>query len=358
VNQIFRLLVINPGSTSTKIAIYDNEKVVIEEKLFHPNEQLNQYKSILEQYNFRKTAILETLHKHGINLTKLKAIVGRGGLLRPLECGTYLVNQKMVKDLISAKYGEHASNLGAIIAFEIANQLNIEAYIVDPVVVDELQPVARISGIAEIERRSIFHALNQKSVARKIAKEMNLVYDNSNFVVCHMGGGISVGAHFKGKVIDVNNALSGEGPFSPERAGTLPIVNLVQLCFSYKYSEPELLTKLIGNGGLVSYLNTTNASEVEKKVINGEQNSRIIYDAMAYQIAKEIGAYSVVLKGEIDAIILTGGMAFGSYLIQKIKEYVEWIAPIKVVPGENELMALAEGTLRVLRSEELAKVYD
>ncbi len=240
----YRLLVINPGSTSTKIAIYDNEKPVFEETLRHDTEEIQSFSKVIGQYSFRKTLILETLNHHGINITKLSAVVGRGGLLRPIIGGTYQVDDKMIEDLKLARYGEHASNLGAIISYEIANQLNIPAYIVDPVVVDELQPLARFSGLPEIPRKSIFHALNQKAVARKVAKQMKLEYEKANFIVCHMGGGITIGAHQKGKVIDVNNGLDGEGPFSPERSGALPVWDIISLCFSGHYTESEIRKKL------------------------------------------------------------------------------------------------------------------
>ncbi|OEF95536.1 butyrate kinase [Vulcanibacillus modesticaldus] len=357
VDQIYRLLVINPGSTSTKIAIFDNEKPIFEETLRHDASELNKFKRIIDQFKFRKDIILETLNKQGINITKLSAVVGRGGLLRPISGGTYRIDQDMLNDLREAKFGEHASNLGAIIAHEIASQLNIPAYIVDPVVVDEMDSKARVTGLPEIKRRSIFHALNQKAVARRIAMDMKLRYEEANFIVCHMGGGITVGAHHKGKVIDVNNGLDGEGPFSPERSGSLPVGDLISLCFLGELSEEQIRRKIVGKGGLVAHLGTNSAVEVEKMIENGNQKAAFIYDAMAYQIAKEIGKFSVVLKGKINAIILTGGLAYGKEFVQKIIQYVDWIAPVKVHPGENELYALAEGGLRVLRGEEKEKHY-
>ncbi|WP_245683867.1 butyrate kinase [Vulcanibacillus modesticaldus] len=356
-DQIYRLLVINPGSTSTKIAIFDNEKPIFEETLRHDASELNKFKRIIDQFKFRKDIILETLNKQGINITKLSAVVGRGGLLRPISGGTYRIDQDMLNDLREAKFGEHASNLGAIIAHEIASQLNIPAYIVDPVVVDEMDSKARVTGLPEIKRRSIFHALNQKAVARRIAMDMKLRYEEANFIVCHMGGGITVGAHHKGKVIDVNNGLDGEGPFSPERSGSLPVGDLISLCFLGELSEEQIRRKIVGKGGLVAHLGTNSAVEVEKMIENGNQKAAFIYDAMAYQIAKEIGKFSVVLKGKINAIILTGGLAYGKEFVQKIIQYVDWIAPVKVHPGENELYALAEGGLRVLRGEEKEKHY-
>jgi len=355
--EIFRILVINPGSTSTKIAVFDNEKMIFEESLSHSAEDLAEFPKVIDQFNFRKKVILETLSKNEINITKLNAVVGRGGLLRPIPGGTYLVDENMLNDLRTARFGEHASNLGALIAYEIAKNLNISAFIVDPVVVDEMQPLARISGIPTVERKSIFHALNQKAVARRAAKDLNKKYDEVNFVVCHMGGGITVGAHRKGKVVDVNNGLYGEGPFSPERAGTIPIGDLIALSFSGKYFAGEILKMLVGQGGLVGYLGTNDARKVEEMINANNDYAKLIYDAMAYQIAKEIGAYSTVLQGEIDAIILTGGLAYSEMLTDKINSFISWIAPVKIYPGENELQALAEGALRVLFKEEEAKIY-
>jgi butyrate kinase len=263
----------------------------------------------------------------------------------------------MIEDLRSGENGVHASNLGAIIANEIATQLGIPSFIVDPVVVDELQPVAIISGIPEIKRKSIFHALNQKAVARRIAQKIGTSYERANFVVAHMGGGITVGAHYHGRVIDVNNGLDGEGPFSPERAGTIPAGDLVSLCFSGKYFASEIMRMIVGRGGLMGYLGTSDAREVEKRIENGDEKAKLIYEAMAYQVAKEIGSYATVLNGQVDGIILTGGLAYGENFVNLIKERIEWIAPVYVVPGENELQALVEGALRVIRGEEEEKTY-
>ncbi|WP_236838487.1 butyrate kinase [Caldalkalibacillus salinus] len=353
----YRLLVINPGSTSTKIGIYDNVRSVFETTLRHETEELSKFTTLIEQYEFRKKVILDTLHTEGINLQKLSAVVGRGGVLRPIPGGTYRVNEDMLQDLRSGQYGEHASNLGGIIADEIASQLNIPAYIVDPVVVDELQPIARLSGVPELERRSIFHALNQKAVARRMAQQIGKTYEQCRFIICHMGGGITVGAHQQGRVIDVNNGLHGDGPFSPERAGTVPAGDLVSLCFSGEHYSGEVMKKLVGQGGLVGYLGTNDAREVEKRIEQGDEKAHLVYEAMAYQVAKEIGSSAVVLEGQVDAIILTGGLAYGKSFVNMIKERVNWISEVKVVPGENELQALAEGGLRVLRGEENEKVY-
>lgn len=353
----FRILVINPGSTSTKIGVYNNDISIFEQTIRHNSEELFTFPSIIEQYHFRKAVILETLDREGMNISKLNAVVGRGGLLRPIQGGTYQVNHTMLEDLKQGYAGEHASNLGGIIAFEIANGLNIPSYIVDPVVVDELEPIARISGFSKIERKSIFHALNQKAVARRVAKDFNKKYEDCRFIVVHMGGGITVGVHKYGKVIDVNNGLNGEGPFSPERAGTVPAGDLVELCFSGVYSIDEIFKKLAGQGGLVGYLGTNDAVEIEKRIKNGDDYAKLVYDAMAYQVAKEIGAASSVLFGLVDAIILTGGLAYGKEFVKLITDRVKWISECIIQPGENELQALAEGALRVLRGEEEPKIY-
>ena len=353
----YRILVINPGSTSTKIGVFDNEVSIFEKTIRHETESINNFASIIDQYEFRKTIILETLDNEGINISKLSAVCGRGGLLRPIKGGTYSVNDLMLTDLRSGYAGQHASNLGGIIAFEIASGLNIPAFIVDPVVVDELEPIARISGFSLIERKSIFHALNQKAVARRVAKELGEKYNDLNLIVTHMGGGITVGVHKKGKVIDVNNGLHGDGPFSPERAGTVPVGDLVALCFSGEYYRDEIMKKLVGQGGLVGYLGTNDAVKVEQQIAAGDEEAKLIYDAMAYQVAKEIGSASAVLSGKVDAIILTGGLAYGKGFVKAITDRINWIADVIVHPGENELQALQEGALRVLRGEEEDKVY-
>ncbi|MGI8316211.1 butyrate kinase [Halobacillus mangrovi] len=355
--QKHRILVINPGSTSTKIGVFDDEEVVFEKTIRHQPEEVNQYKRIIDQYEFRKNVILSELDKEGINISKLSAVCGRGGLLRPIEGGTYEVNDAMLEDLKNGYNGEHASNLGGIIANEIAKGLNIGAYIVDPVVVDELQDLARVSGVPEIPRKSIFHALNQKAVARRAAKDLHMSYRESRLIVTHMGGGITVGAHENGRVIDVNNGLHGDGPFSPERAGTVPAGDLVSLCYSGQYYRDEVMKKLVGQGGLMAYLDTNDAREVEKMVEHGDKKAKLVFDAMAYQIAKEIGSMSAVLQGKVDAIALTGGLAYGKAFVEEISKRVHWIADVLVYPGENELEALNEGTLRILNNEEVPKQY-
>ncbi|MDP4169390.1 MAG: butyrate kinase [Bacillota bacterium] len=353
----YRILVINPGSTSTKIGVFDNEISVLEKTIRHETEMINSFDNIIDQYEFRKNMILETLDNEGINVSKFSAVCGRGGLLRPIEGGTYSVNEAMLADLRTGYSGQHASNLGGIIAFEIASGLNIPSFIVDPVVVDELDPVARISGFSLIERKSIFHALNQKAVAKRVSKELGKKYSELNLIVTHMGGGITVGVHRNGKVVDVNNGLHGDGPFSPERAGTVPVGDLVTLCFSGEFYREEIMKKLVGQGGLVGYLGTNDAVKVEKMIENGDQEAKLVYDAMAYQVAKEIGAASAALGGKVDAIILTGGLAYGKDFVQTISDRINWIADVIIHPGENELQALAEGALRVLRGEEEVNEY-
>lgn len=355
--EVFRILAINPGSTSTKIAIYDNEKEVFETTLRHSNEEIEKYDKITDQYDFRKDVILTALSDNGINLTKLNAVVGRGGLLKPIKGGTYAVNERMLEDLKAGLMGEHASNLGGMIANEIAHQLNIPAFIVDPVVVDELEPVARVSGMPEIERKSIFHALNQKAVARRYANETHRPYESINVIVAHLGGGISVGAHEKGRVIDVNNALDGEGPFSPERTGGLPVGDLAKMCFSGTYTHADIKKMIKGKGGLVAYLDTNDGRDVVKMIENGDENAKLVFEAMAYQVAKEIGSCAAVLKGNVDAIILTGGLAYGALLTEWIKNRVGFIADVIIYPGEDEMSALAQGGLRVLRNEETPQQY-
>lgn len=352
-----RILTINPGSTSTKIGVFHNERSIFEKTLRHNIEELQRFDRIIDQYEFRKNHILETLHEQGINISKFDAVCARGGLLRPIEGGTYVVNDEMIEDLKSGYAGQHASNLGGIIAREIADGLNIPSYIVDPVVVDEMSVLAKVSGMPEIERKSIFHALNQKAVARKAAASLGKRYENMKMIITHMGGGITIGVHDRGRVVDVNNGLHGEGPFSPERAGTVPAGDLVDLCFSGEYTKEEIMKKLVGTGGLLGYLGTNDAVKVEQMIQGGDEKARFIYDAMAYQVAKEIGAASAALKGEIEAIVLTGGLAYGKSFVSAIRSYIDWISDVLVYPGENELQSLAQGALRVLLGEEQSKQY-
>ena len=354
--EIYKLLIINPGSTSTKIAVFHNENQVMEQTLRHQDEELAPYATIMDQYEFRKGIILEALAAEKIELEELSAVVGRGGLLKPMEGGTYEVNENILADLRAAVMGHHASNLAAIIANEIASHLNIPAFIVDPVVVDEMEDVARISGMPEIPRVSIVHALNQKAVGRKAAREAGKKYEEMNLIIAHLGGGISVGAHKQGRIVDVNNAL-GDGPLSPERTGALPADNLVKLCYAGEYSLAEMRKKVNGKGGLVAYLGTNDGREISGRIKEGDEFAELIYKAMAYQIAKEIGAAAAVLEGKVDGILLTGGLAYDILLTGWIQKRVEFISPVKIYPGEEEMIALAEGGLRVLRGEEEAKEY-
>ena len=353
----YKLLIINPGSTSTKIGVYSGEKEVLVETLRHSSDEIAKYDTIFDQKGFRKEVIMNVLKENNIDVNSLDAIVGRGGMLRPIPGGTYEVTDKLLEDLKVGVSGQHASNLGGILAKEIANEVGIRAFIVDPVVVDELQDVARISGIPELPRRSIFHALNQKAVAKRYAKENGKRYNDLNLVVVHMGGGVSVAAHRDGLVVDVNNTLDGDGPFSPERAGSVPVGDLVKLCFSGKYTQAEIYSKIVGKGGYVAYLNTNDARDVLKAREEGDEYASLIFDAFIYQICKAIGEMSTVLNGKVDQIILTGGIAYSPVVVNAIKEKVQWISDVTVYPGEDELLALAQGAIRVLNGEEDAREY-
>lgn len=351
-------LIINPGSTSTKIAVYDEERVIFENTIRHDFEEISKYEKVTDQFEFRKNLILNVLKNNKVDLKTLDAVVGRGGLLKPIEGGTYKVNDKMVEDLKKNIMGEHASNLGGLLARSIADEISVPAFITDPVVVDEMEEIAKISGHPSFVRTPIWHALNQKAVARRAAsEEFNKKYEEMNFVVVHLGGGITVGAHKKGRVIDVNNGLNGEGPFSPERSGTLPTEQLVKACFSGKYTEAEVKKMLVGKGGLTAYMGTNNAKEVSDMAESGDKKAELIYSAMSYQVAKAIGEYSVVLDGMVDAIILTGGIAYDKKFIDRIIKKVSFISRVLVYPGEDELLALAQGGLRVLKNTEKVKEY-
>ena len=352
-----RILVINPGSTSTKIAVFDGRKEIFKTTIRHPAEEIGKYEKIIDQYEFRKDLIIKSLEENNIKIDSLSAVVGRGGLLHPIPSGTYKVTDIMIEDLKKGVMGDHASNLGGIIAKAIADLLNIPAFIVDPVVVDEMDDVARFSGIPDIKRISIFHALNQKAVARRAAKKLNKRYEDINLIVVHMGGGISVGAHKRGRVVDVNNALNGEGPFTPERSGGLPVWQAVELALSGKYSKEEMKKRITGKGGIVAYLGTNNMIDVENMVNEGNKEVERVYKAMIYQIAKEIGADAAALNGEVDAIVLTGGLAYDKQLVDKIKNKVSFIATVLVYPGEDEMQALRDGVVRVLNNEERVKTY-
>ncbi|SHI85754.1 butyrate kinase [Dethiosulfatibacter aminovorans DSM 17477] len=352
-----KILAINPGSTSTKFGVYSNEELVFEKTLRHDVEELKNFEKIIDQLDFRKNSILNCLSEAKIELSELDAVVGRGGAMEPVLGGTYEVNERMLTDTRVARRGEHASNLGAHIAKDIAGIYGIPSFIVDPPAVDEMCDLARITGVDGFERESKFHALNQKAVAKRFSKEIEKDYDSLNLIVAHLGGGISVGAHEKGKIIDVNDAFTGDGPFSPERAGGLPTNVVMKLCLSGKYSKNDIVKMLVGKGGYVSYLGTNDGRKVSEMIDAGDEKAKLIYEAMAYQIAKSIASNAAVLKGNVDAIIITGGLAYDERFVETIKERINFIAPIIVYPGEDELLALTQGALRVLRKEEEVKVY-
>ncbi|MBN1434142.1 butyrate kinase [Candidatus Fermentibacterales bacterium] len=356
--QTHRLLVINPGSTSTKIAVFEEAESVWSTNIFHSSEDLAPFERIIDQYSFREEVIAGEVQRAGFELGSFSAVVGRGGLVYPIPGGTYLVTERLKRDLLDEVQGSHASNLGALIADRFAEHAGCPAYIVDPVVVDEMEPLARYSGSPVIQRRSIFHALNQKAAARRAAEDLGASYDEINLIVVHLGGGISVGAHCQGKVIDVNNALDGEGPFTPERSGGLPSGDLARLCFSGRYTLDEVKKLIKGRGGIVAYLGTNDMREVEKKVSEGDARWAEVYEAMAYQIAKEIGCLAAVLEGNVDAIVLTGGIAYDRMFVEWIRRRVAFIADVLVYPGEMEMEALARGALRVLAGREEARSYD
>ncbi len=352
------ILTVNPGSTSTKVAVFQGSKQIFLKNIKHTSEELAPFERITDQYEFRKTIILTELEQAEIDINDIAVIVGRGGLIKPIASGIYTVNEKMKNDLFVGVLGQHASNLGGLIAYDIAHSLHeAKAYIADPVVVDEMEDVARISGHPDFERISIFHALNQKAIARIHAKSQNKSYEEMNLIIAHLGGGISVGAHRKGRVIDVNNALDGEGAFSPERSGTLPIGAVVKACFSGKYTYDEIKKIITGKGGYVAYLGTNDAQEVEKAALNGNNKALLVQKAMVYQVAKDIGAMSTVLKGEVDAILLTGGIAYGKPFVDMIIESVSHLGQVFVYPGEDEMRALAMNGLMVLNGEVEAKEY-
>lgn len=353
-----RILAINPGSTSTKFAVYFDSECVLSKTIRHSFDDLFHYETIIDQFDFRKGLIIDALVEEGIDVDSLKFIIGRGGLTYPVESGIYKVNNLMLKHLREGVMGQHASNLGPLLADYIALQIpNAQAFMADPVVTDELEDVARVSGHALFERRSIFHALNQKAKARSHALKTGKKYEEMNLVVAHLGGGISIGAHKKGRVIDVNNALNGEGPFSPERSGSLPTGQLIDICFSGKYTKSEVDRMVVGEGGFVSFLGTNSAQEVENLAASGHEKSRFYQEALFYQVAKSIGEMAVVLNGEVDGIILTGGMAYNKSLGNYMNQKVGFIAPIFIYPGEDELEALAMNALLVARGEVVPKEY-
>ena len=352
------ILAINPGSTSTKISIFEGKKEIFTKTLRHSSEELAPYPNVIDQYQFRKDTIAAALKENNIDANDIAAVVGRGGLLRPIASGVYEVNENMIADLSSAKYGEHASNLGGIIANAMAKEIpGCRAFIADPVVVDELCEVARISGHPKFPRKSIFHALNQKAIAKQYAAEVGKKYSDLNLIVAHMGGGTSIGAHKKGQIVDVNDALNGDGPFSPERSGSLTALDVVKACFSGEYTFDEMKKLINGKGGLMAHLGTNSFYEVEQNMAKGDAKSILITAAFLFQVAKSIGAEAAALSGEVDAILLTGGVAYGKEMMAQLADMVKFIAPVKVYPGEDEMGALAGNGLAVLEGTEEVKVY-
>jgi butyrate kinase len=356
--KLYNILVLNPGSTSTKIGVYQNDRPILIKKLHHDPEDLNQCPDMDAECNYRRHKILEELASARIPLDELNAVVARGGLIRPIPSGIYEVNDRMINDLRASLMGKHASNLGGLIAAELIKSIpDSRAYIADPVVVDELQDVARIAGHPKFKRISIFHALNQKAVARRHAHSINRSYEEINLIVAHLGGGISVGAHRKGSVVDVNNALDGDGPFSPERSGSIPARQLLNLAFDGNHTQTQIAKMIAGEGGLVAYFGTNDAYSVAAKARNGDPEYLLIQNAMAYQTGKAIGEAAAVLQGDVDAILITGGIANNRQLCDYIRNMVKFIAPVIVYPGEDELAALAANGLMVLSGQCRANEY-
>lgn len=351
------ILVINPGSTSTKTAVFRGSEEIFSEEIIHSCEETARYSGIMEQEDFRRGLIEDMLGRKGFSLMELDAVVGRGGVLRPMPSGTYTVSNRMIDDLRKGRYGLHASNLGAVLARSLADSLGIPSFIVDPVTVDEMDEVARVSGLPEIKRISIFHALNQKAVARLACRDLGRHYAVSRLIVAHMGGGISVGVHRNGRVIDVNNALNGDGPFAPTRTGGLPAGALVRLALSGVWPEDDFSRKISSQGGMTAYLGTNDLREVGERINNGDREAELIFDAMAYQVSREIGACAAVLAGAVDAVVLTGGMARNEEFICRIKKRIAFIGRVLVYPGSREMEALVSGAERVLSGEEEAGTY-
>jgi butyrate kinase len=350
-----RVLVINPGSMSTKLGVYTQEGVEWERTLLHGDEEIDLFSGqpMLARLDYRAELIEEALEQAGHKSTLFAAVAGRGGLLRPVTCGTYLVDEDMLEELRLARQGEHASNLGAFLALRFAQAAGVNAYIVDPVTVDEWQDCARLSGSPHVKRVSIAHALNIKAVARRFAREQGKPYEALRLIVVHLGSGITISAHRDGRMID-NNSIE-EGPFGPDRSGSLPVKALVNVCFKGRFTQAQLVRHVFGDGGIFAYLGTRDLKEVERRIAAGDADAAQVFEAMVYQIAKEAGAMTAVLQGKIDCLLLTGGMAHSEKMVKRLSEYVDWIAPVVVYPGENELQALAEGAFRVLNEEEQAK---
>ncbi len=352
-----KILAINPGGTSTKVAVFEDTQEVFTTSIVHDAEKLSAFATVFDEFPYRLSVIEETLQKENHKLDSFDAIVGRGGLVRPIPGGTYYVSESMIEDLRNQVHGEHASNLGPVLAKHLADKINKPSFVVDPVAVDELQEISRISGLSDLERPSWFHALNHKAVCRRVSSEMGGKYEDFNFIVAHLGSGISVVAHEKGRMIDGSGGRTN-GPFSPERCGGLPAYSLIELCYSGKYTRDELVKKISFHGGMYDYLGTKDAYEVEQRSESGDEKARLIFDAFCYQVSCEIAMYGASLCGKVDRIILTGGIARSKPLEEEVKRRLSYLAPIVVIPGEMEMEALALGALRVLTNEELAKIYD
>lgn len=351
-----RILAINPGGTSTKISVFDDKREILKKSIVHTREDLKPYKKVFDEYEYRKSLILDALRKEKIELNSIDATVGRGGLMKPIEGGTYRVNYKMIDDLRNEVNGEHASNLGAVLAKNIGDEIRVPSFVVDPVSVDEFDEVSRITGISDIEKASWLHALNHKAVSRKIAEKLGGKYEDFNFIVAHLGSGISIVAHKNGKMIDCSGGRS-DGPFSPERSGGLPAYPLVELCYSGKYTKEEMVTKVSSIGGMYDYLGTKDMIEIQERIEAGDEKAKLIMDAFIYQIAKEISMYGASLCGKIDRIILTGGISYSEFVTEEVIKRVSYLAPVEIVPGEMEMEALVLGALRILNGEEKEKIY-
>ena len=354
-----KILVINPGSTSTKVAVYEEEKPILLRNITHTAEELAPFDAITEQQDFRRQLVLDELKRSDIPL-EFDAVIGRGGLVKPIAGGVYEINEQMIEDTLhGCVMHNHACNLGCLIAHEIAATIpGCRAFIADPGVVDELTPLARISGSPLMPRICIWHALNQRAIARRYARGIGREYEDLNLIICHMGGGISVAAHEHGRAIDANNALDGEGPFSPERAGSLPAADLIRLCYSGKYTEKQLLKRIAGHAGLTAHLGTNNMREILQRIKAGDEHAQLIVDAMLYHTAKQIASEAAVLCGQIDAILLTGGMAHSDYIVSELRRRIGFLAPVYTFPGEDEMEALALNALAVLQGKRQAKVYE
>ncbi|MFI3266237.1 MAG: butyrate kinase [Rikenellaceae bacterium] len=357
-----KILVINPGSTSTKIALYDDLEQLVEKTIRYSEDELKDFSNVIEQFDFRKKSVIDTINNQGYTLNDIDAVIGRGGIIKPIDSGIYLVNEQLKEDLRTSPQ-MHASNLGGLIASQIASKVSkikntdIPAYIADPVVVDEMQDVARITGLPQLQRKAIFHALNQKAVAHRHADTVARKYEDMNIIVAHLGGGVSIGAHKKGRIIDVNNALDGEGPFSPERAGSLPSGDLVRMCFSGEYTQQEVEKMLCGHGGFMAHVGSNDTRSIREEALGGHPEYTLLMDAMAYNVAKSIGAMAAVLCGEVDAIIITGGVAYGQMTCDYITRMVEFIAPVIIMAGEDEMTALAENVVRANNNPSIIKEY-